>query len=65
MTKLILYKKKNIIANCGTVDYYKTIKVGELVFMDFDEASLIATQLLQQNLFDEVEQIELSITKKG
>ena len=58
MIKLELYKKKNIIQNCGTIDYYEDVKVGELFFQNELEAVSISTQLMQQHLFDKIEQFE-------
>ncbi len=58
MIKLELYKKKNIIEKCGTIDYYVDVKVGELFFQNELEAISISTQLMQQNLFDKIEQFE-------
>lgn len=58
MIKLELYKKKNIIEHCGTIDYYKEVKVGELIFQNELEAISISTQLMQQKLFDKIEQFE-------
>lgn len=56
MTKLELYKKKNIIEKCGTIDYYVDVKVGELIFQNELEAISVSTQLMQQKLFDKIEQ---------
>ncbi|MBO7212616.1 MAG: hypothetical protein J6V44_16660 [Methanobrevibacter sp.] len=53
--KLLLYKKKNIIERCGTIDYYIDIKVGELAFLDKEVAESTMQQLLRQNLFSKIE----------
>lgn len=53
--KLLLYKKKNIIEHCGTIDYYIDVKVGELAFLDKEVAESTMQQLLRQNLFSKIE----------
>lgn len=56
---LELYKKKNIIEHCGTIDYYVDEKVGELVFTSKPVACSVKKQLEAQQLFDKVKYIEV------
>jgi hypothetical protein len=55
---LELYKSKNIIEHCGTIDYYVDEKVGQLYFSSKTVATSIRVQLLRQNLFDKIELVE-------
>lgn len=56
---LYLYKKVNIIEKCGTIDYYKDVKVGELVFGNKPSATSVKKQLEEQKLFDKIDLIQV------
>ncbi len=58
MIILELYKKENVIENCGTIDYYKNVKVGQLCFNNKATATSIKIQLIRQKLFDDIKLLE-------